>query len=204
MYTPEKFAENDTQSMIEFMQCNAFATLISNGDDGLNAEHIPFIVQSEISSKIVLRTHIAKANPLWKSVEAGAPVLVTFQGQNSYISPNWYPSKATDSRVVPTWNYTAVHAKGKIKFIHDAPWLLSLLNSLTTEHEKTQSRPWAVSDAPTKFVEKQLSAIVGLEIVVDDLNGKFKLSQNQTSENRQGVKTGLDQMNHDMAALING
>ncbi len=202
MYTPQKFSETDTQVMIEFMQCNAFATLISYSDQGLSAEHIPFIVDTQAGCKAVLRAHIAKANPLWKRIESGAPVLVAFQGSNSYISPNWYPSKITDSKVVPTWNYTAVHAKGKIEFIHDAPWLLSLLNDLTNQHEKTQNKPWTVSDAPTKFVEKQLASIVGLEIIVENLEGKFKLSQNQSPGNRQGVKRGLDGQNHDMAGLI--
>lgn len=202
MYTPKIFAETDTQVMIEFMRCNAFATLISYSDQGLSAEHIPFTIGTQADCKAVLRAHIAKANPLWKSIESGTPVLVVFQGSNSYISPNWYPSKALDSKVVPTWNYTAVHAKGPVEFIHDHQWLLSLLNGLTDEHEKTQSSPWAVSDAPTKFVDKQLSSIVGLEILVEGLEGKFKLSQNQSLENRQGLLRGLDGLNHDMAGLI--
>ena len=188
--------------MLKFMRAHPFASLVSHNEHGLNAEHIPFLIRTNTSSGTMLCAHIAKANPLWKALESGASVLVLFQGDNSYISPNWYPSKKTDSRVVPTWNYTAVHAKGRIEFIHDSEWLLSLLNDLTQFHEQTQSRPWEVSDAPEGFIERQLSAIVGLEIVVDDVLGKFKLSQNQSSENRQGVQSGLKRCGRDMADLI--
>jgi transcriptional regulator len=127
---------------------------------------------------------------------------VLFQGSNSYISPNWYPSKKTDSKVVPTWNYTAVHATGEIEFINDPDWLMALLNDLTNKNEITQNQPWAVSDAPSKFIDKQLPAIVGIEIMVDELKGKFKLSQNQTPENRQGVQSGLSGLGHEMTDLI--
>lgn len=202
MYTPRHFKETDSELMLEFMRANPFATLISNGQGGLNAEHIPFIASADSDSKLVLKAHIAKANPLWKDIENGASVLVVFQGTNSYISPNWYPSKQVDSKVVPTWNYTAVHAIGKIEFIHDKKWLMSLLNDLTDTNEQSQSQPWKVSDAPTKFVEKQLPAIVGLEVVVDELKGKFKLSQNQSIGNREGVKKALNELAHPMSDLI--
>lgn len=202
MYIPKHFKENDSELMFEFMRANSFATLISNGLGGLNAEHIPFIVSINSDSKLVLKAHIAKANPLWKNIENGASVLVVFQGTSSYISPNWYPSKQVDSKVVPTWNYTAVHAVGNVEFIHDTKWLMSLLNELTDASEQSQSQPWKVSDAPTKFVEKQLPAIVGLEVVVAELKGKFKLSQNQSLENRQGVKASLDDIGHPMSDLI--
>lgn len=202
MYRPKQFEQNDPESMLDFIRTNPFASLVSNSANGLNAEHIPFLVRTNSGSKTVLCAHIAKANPLWKELRDGDSVLVLFQGSNSYISPNWYPSKQTDSRVVPTWNYTAVHAKGDIEFIHDAKWLLSLLNDLTGAQEQAQEQPWKVSDAPEKFIERQLSAIVGIEIVVDDLIGKFKLSQNQSAENRQGVKSGLRKVGHEMSDLI--
>lgn len=202
MYRPKQFEQNDPESMLDFMRANTFASLVSNGANGLNAEHIPFLVRTNSESKTVLCAHIAKANPLWKSLKNGDSVLVLFQGSNSYISPNWYPSKQTNSRVVPTWNYTAVHVKGEIEFIHDSKWLLSLLNDLTGAQEQTQDQPWKVSDAPEKFIERQLSAIVGIEIMVNDLSGKFKLSQNQSAENRQGVKSSLREVGHEMSDLI--
>lgn len=202
MYSPKKFEHNDNESMLEFMRAHPFASLVCNNLNGLNAEHIPFWVRTNDESKTVLCAHIAKANPLWQELQNGAAVLVLFQGTNSYISPNWYPSKKNDSRVVPTWNYTAVHARGSIQFIHDSQWLLSLLNDLTDSHEQNQEQPWKVSDAPTGFIEKQLPAIVGIEIEVNDLLGKFKLSQNQSVENRQGVKSGLTDINHKMSAII--
>lgn len=188
--------------MLEFIRTNSFASLVSNNENCLNAEHIPFLVRTNSESKIVLCAHIARANPLWNNLENGASVLVLFQGVNAYISPNWYTSKASDSRVVPTWNYTAVHAQGTIEFIHDPTWLLSLLNELTNSHEQTQDQPWQVSDAPERFVAKQLNAIVGVEIVVDDLIGKLKLSQNQSLENRQGVRSGLADISHQMSDFI--
>ena len=202
MYRPKQFEQNDPDSMLEFMRANPFASLVTGGASGLNAEHIPFVVRINSESKTVLCAHIAKANPLWQELENGASVLVLFQGTNSYISPNLYPSKQTDSRVVPTWNYTAVHAKGNIEFIHDSQWLISFLNDLTGFQEQTQEQPWKVSDAPEVFIEKQLRAIVGIEIVVGDLIGKFKLSQNQSAENRQGVKLGLGAAGHEMSDLI--
>jgi len=202
MYAPKAFDEGNMDSMLELIQSYPFATLVTAGVNGLNAEHIPFLVKTEGDEIAVLQAHIAYSNPLWESCVNGDDVLVVFQGVNSYISPNWYPSKSKDSKVVPTWNYTAVHVKGSIEFIHDSEWKLLLLNDLTEKHEKGQDTPWAMRDAPAEFIDKLLPAIVGIEINVSSIQGKSKLSQNQSIENRKGVKDGLEGIGHKMAGLI--
>ena len=139
--------------------------------------------------KLFLQGHIAKANPLWKTTPK--EVLVIFTGPDSYISPSYYSSKQVDGKAVPTWNYVAVHIKGSLRFIHDAHWCLNLVSRLSTQHEQERDKPWSVSDAPQEYIEKMLSAVVGLEIEVNSLVCKVKASQNQTSENKQGVVSGL-------------
>ena len=142
------------------------------------------------SGELVLQGHIARANPLSKQDIVG-DVIAIFQGPGAYISPNWYPSKKVHGKVVPTWNYAAVHAKGKLQFIDDPTWKLNFLNMLTNEQESGQDSPWSVSDAPAEFVHNLLGSIVGFEIAVKELSGKWKLSQNQPEENRAGVVAGL-------------
>lgn len=202
MYTPKVFEERNTSDMLNLMQAYPFAALITNGVGGLSAEHIPFLIKVDGGDQITLQAHVAKSNQLWEANTNGEAVLVVFQGENSYISPNWYPSKIADNKVVPTWNYSAVHVKGSIKFIHDSAWKLSLLNDLTSRHEESQKTPWSMTDAPIAFIEKLLPAIVGIEISVNCLQGKSKLSQNQPAENKKGVKDGLESIGHKMAKLI--
>jgi len=157
MYTPKVFEQNDIQAMHQCMQANPFATLVAYGENGLNAEHLPFLILpvSSDTEDTILRGHIAKANPLWQNVASGDSVISIFQSENAYISPNWYPSKKEDERVVPTWNYRAIHATGTIQFIHEPQWLLSLLNDLTNTHERSANgeKAWKVSDAPESYIE---------------------------------------------------
>ncbi len=138
-----------------------------------------------------LQGHIAKANPLWRHVEPAAEVLVLFHGPTHYISPNWYPSKLDDGRVVPTWNYATVQIRGRIRFIQDARWLRTLVDQLTRTHERSQAAPWQLTDAPADYVQRMLQAIVGIEIQVHHVEGKFKGSQNRSVADRQGVAAHL-------------
>ena len=202
MYTPKHFEINDQEEQLAFVKAFPFATLVTNSEDGLNAEHIPMLVHVDADNRVFLQAHIAKANALWQKVADQTHVLVIFQGENAYISPNWYPSKKIDGKAVPTWNYRAVHIKGSIQFIHEAEWKLSLLDRLTNIHEQNQPAPWAISDAPSDYIAQRLKGIVGVEITVIDIQGKFKLSQNQSDENKAGVREGLAQIQHSMKDLI--
>ena len=202
MYTPKHFAVNNQEELLAFVNAFPFATLVSNGDDGLNAEHIPMLVHVDDENRVCLQAHIAKANKLWQNLANQADVLVIFQGENAYITPNWYPSKKVDGKAVPTWNYRAVHIKGTINFIHDAEWKLALLEKLTNTHEQSQPAPWSISDAPKDYIEQRLTGIVGVEIQVYDIQGKFKISQNQSAENKNGVRDGLAKAQHSMADVM--
>lgn len=190
MFIPTKFEQQDPEALNDLIRKHPLATLVMNSSSGLNANHIPLQLTQNSSGKVVLQGHIAKANPLWKD-SSSTEALAIFQGADSYISPNWYPSKQENGKVVPTWNYMAVHASGQIRFIHDPDWIRAFLERLTTEHESNQETPWAMSDAPEEFTQKMLSAIVGFEITVQNIIGKWKMSQNQTEENRTGVVNGL-------------
>ncbi|WP_421847511.1 FMN-binding negative transcriptional regulator [Marinomonas sp.] len=202
MYTPKHFAITDQAELLDFVKAFPFATLVSNGEDGLNAEHIPMLVHVDADNRVFLQAHIAKTNKLWQNLANQADVLVIFQGENAYITPNWYPSKKVDGKAVPTWNYRAVHIKDTINFIHDVEWKLSLLEKLTNTHEQKQPAPWSISDAPQEYIDRLQAAVVGIEIAVTDIQGKFKLSQNQSVENKKGVQKGLAQTQHPMAGLM--
>ncbi|MBQ0757131.1 MAG: FMN-binding negative transcriptional regulator, partial [Amphritea sp.] len=178
---------------------------ITHSDSGLEANHIPMLLgQSE--GKDVLQGHLSKANPLWKNITDGSEVLIVFHGPNSYISPNYYPTKQETGKVVPTWNYVTVHVKGAITFIHDESWNMELITNLTDQHEAGQLKPWSVSDAPKDFTKKMLSAIVGLQIDISSIVGKWKVSQNQPEKNKLGVVAGLSQCSESeslkMAAIV--
>lgn len=191
MYQPKHFQQQDTSQLVQVITNNPLGSLIVNDADGLEANPLPFIIRATESGKWVLRGHIARANPLAKNDLLDTSVLVLFQGPQSYISPSYYPSKAKDPKVVPTWNYVAVQARGNIRFITDSNWNLKLLNDLTTQMEADQENPWAISDAPESYIQKMLAAIVGIEIEISSLEGKWKASQNQTAENQQGVIQNL-------------
>jgi transcriptional regulator len=202
MYIPKHFEETNVDLLHEFIRCNPFAILVTSIDSGLNADHIPVYLNTEDMNRVCLQGHIATANPLWKKLSGAQEVLLIFQGSNAYITPSWLPSKKADSKVVPTWNYSAVHVKGTIEFIHDPVWKLNLLNKQTDQHEGKLEKPWLVSDAPTEFIEKLLPAIVGFEVVVNEIVGKFKFSQNQSKENRAGIAEGLEKLGHEMTTKI--
>lgn len=202
MYIPKHFAESDNDRLYEFIRSNPFALLVTNTQSGLNADHLPVYLNTQNPHKVCVQGHIASANPLWKNITDSQQSLLIFQGTNAYIPPAWLPSKKTDGRVVPTWNYSAVHVKGSIEFIHEPCWKLALLDKLTAQQEDKLEHPWSVADAPAEYIQKLLPAIVGFEIVVSEMVGKFKLSQNQSLENRSGIAEGLEKQGHPMAGQI--
>ncbi|MFC1665372.1 FMN-binding negative transcriptional regulator [Pseudomonadota bacterium] len=190
MYIPKLFEENDTEILHRLILAHPFASLITNSDDGIDANHIPFLLDRNPLPFGTLRGHIARANPLWREPIVGQ-AMVIFQGPESYISPSWYPSKQDSGKVVPTWNYTVVHAHGKIRFIEDTKWLRDFLETLTHEHEGERSQPWRLTDAPEEYIERSLQIIVGIEFEVTRLVGKWKVSQNRPERDKLGVIDGL-------------
>jgi transcriptional regulator len=168
-----------------------FGLLISNGGEGLVANSVPFVLDSAASRLGTLKVHIARANPQWRDLQEQPDALVVFQGHDHYITPSWYETKRETGKVVPTWNYTMVQAKGRAKVMDDA-WLARQIEELTRTLESRREQPWAVGDAPADFVAMQRRAIVGIEIEILDIRGKWKTSQNRNAADRAGVASGLD------------
>jgi transcriptional regulator len=191
MYTPSYFKETRIEALHGLIHDYPFATVVLHTDAGLVANHLPF----EMVGDNLLHGHVARGNELRQA--DGAEVLLIFRGPDGYISPNWYPSKHETGREVPTWNYAVVHVHGRLRVVEDAVWLRKLLETLTDRHESGLPAPWKVSDAPEDHIEKSLHGIVGLEIAIDHIEGKFKLSQNHPEANRLGVIHGLRQRDGD-------
>jgi transcriptional regulator len=192
MYTVPAFREDRVPVMQALMQSHPFAALVSMTELGLDADHVPLLLECEPAPWGRLIGHVARANPIWKVWQAQpqAPSLAIFQGEHSYITPSWYPSKNRTAEVVPTWNYVVVHAHGVIRTFEDYPSLLDVVTRLTRSQETQRSIPWHVSDAPKDYIDKMLKAIVGFEIVITRLEGKWKMSQNRSAEDRAGVRAG--------------
>lgn len=189
MYRPPHFVEQDADALLALMRAAPLATLVHRSDE-LAADLLPLEVD-RTDSGWTLTGHVARANPLWRSAD-GQDVLVLFRGPQAYVSPNWYPGKAVHGKAVPTWNYTMVQAHGRLRVIEDGAWLRALVTRLTKRHEDTRDAPWQVTDAPSDYIDAMLRAIVGIEIVVTRLEGKFKLSQNRSAEDQNGVVLGLE------------
>jgi len=187
MYLPAHFAQHDPAPLRALMREHPLATLVTFQSGETTADHVPLEFDAAAQT---LRGHVARANPLWRAA-AGHRVLAVFSGPQAYVSPSWYPSKAATHKVVPTWNYTVVHAHGTLRALEDAPWLHALVSRLTDHHETTRADPWAVNDAPADYVQPMLRAIVGIEIAVDRLVGKWKISQNRSDADRLGAAAGL-------------
>jgi transcriptional regulator len=213
MYLPSHFAETRLDVLHQLMRAHPLATLVTLTPGGLVANHIPLQLQEPPAGAIaadapgVLLGHVARANPLWREIAQGSEVLAVFQGPQHYISPNWYPSKQESGKVVPTWNYCCVHAHGRLQVHEDAKWIRAQVGELTTHHEASQPRPWAVEDAPDDYLQTMLANIVGIEIAITRLEGKWKASQNHPAPNRAGVMAGLSALAGDaeaaaMAALV--
>jgi transcriptional regulator len=202
MYLPKHFEQPDRAALVALMRERPLATLVVAAPDGPTADLIPLDYVADASEHGLLRGHVARANPLWR--HAGAKALAVFTGPEAYVSPGWYPSKREHGKVVPTWNYTMVQARGHLRTVDDAPWLRALVGHLTDTHEATQARPWSVSDAPEDYVQQMLRAIVGIEIPLTALVGKWKTSQNRSAADREGVAQGLAERDPVMAALVRG
>jgi len=190
MYRPTHFAVDEPRQLHAFIEAHPLGSLVVHTSAGLSANHIPMLWESG-DAWGRLHGHIARANTLWREVAEASPVLVLFGGTSTYITPSWYPSKQATGQVVPTWNYSVVHAHGTIQFFDAPDRLLPLVTRLTHQHESHRADPWAVSDAPSDYIDKMLRAIVGFEIRVARLEGKFKASQNRTQADREGVMRGL-------------
>ena len=191
MYVAEDFRETRPEVLRAFIERHPLATLVATTSAGLTANHVPMLAQLEPGGGGWLRGHIARANSLWRELEPGAPVLAIFTGAEGYVSPAWYPSKREHGKVVPTWNYAAVHVSGRIRFIEEKSWLGDLVRLLTDTHERGHTRPWSVSDAPADYIDAMLRAIVGFEIEIVGVIGKLKGSQNRAAADRAAVREAL-------------
>jgi transcriptional regulator len=194
MYIPKQFEELRVEVMHELIRANPLATLVTLKNGNIEANHIPMVLISPESSPGILRGHVARSNLLWKEHPKEVDVLAIFHGPESYITPSWYASKAESGKVVPTWNYASVHAKGKLRVIEDAKWILAQLVALTTHNEAGFEHPWTVFDAPKEFTEKLIEAIIGFEIQITELQGKWKVSQNRSARDVASVITGLNEL----------
>jgi transcriptional regulator len=191
MYIPTQFEQPDVEVMHELMRTRSLATLVTTGSDGLNANNIPLHLSAPSESFGALRGHVARSNPIRNELNSDVDALAIFHGPDAYISPSWYATKQETGKVVPTWNYTVVHAYGRLRIIDDAVWLRAQLEALTAQHEAGLSAPWAMSDAPEDFTEKLIGAVVGIEMIITRLSGKWKVSQNQPLQNQHSVIQGL-------------
>ena len=208
MYMPKHFEESRTELLHDLIRSRPLATLVTLSPSGLNANHIPLHLSEDPPPFGTLRGHVARANPIWQDLVQDVEALAVFHGPDTYITPSWYPTKEETGRVVPTWNYAVVHAHGDLRVVDDPLWLRTLLEKLVFQNERQLSQPWALHDAPADFIEKMIGAIVGIEIVITRLLGKWKVSQNQPAQNREGVIQGLRESKlpdaSEMANMIEG
>lgn len=192
MYQPPHFREERLEIQHALIRAHPLGLLISPGEDGLLANPVPFLLDAAAAPKGVLRAHLARANRQWQALAAGQPALVVFQGVDTYITPSWYETKKETGKVVPTWNYAIVQVRGPVRVVEDREWLRRQITALTAEHESSRSEPWAVTDAPEDFVEAQLKGIIGIEMTIETIEGKWKVSQNRPAADRAGVAAALE------------
>ncbi|HEV7913295.1 MAG TPA: FMN-binding negative transcriptional regulator [Albitalea sp.] len=200
------FDEDRLDVLHALMRSHPLATLVTPTSTELLVDHLPLRLDAGDGPFGTLRGHVSRGNPLWRSLPGHVPSVAVFQGPQAYVSPSWYPSKHADGKAVPTWNYAVVHAHGVPRAIEDPQWLLQQLTLLTDQHESFQALPWKVSDAPRDFIDRLLGAIVGIEMPVTQLRGRWKVSQNRPLADRLGVAAGLQSRDGDeaqaMAALV--
>jgi transcriptional regulator len=191
MYMPASFRQDDLAELHAQMQASPFALLTSAGSDGVQASHLPLLLEPGEGEFGTLYGHFARANPHWRELQGGAEALAVFSGPDAYVSPSWYAAKAEHGKVVPTWNYIAVHARGPVELIEDPERLLQIVSRLSDRHESARAQPWAVNDAPREYIDAMLRAIVGFALPIRRLAGKWKLGQNRSSVDQAGVRDGL-------------
>jgi len=209
MYQPPHFIETRTEVLHALMRAHPLGLLVSNGPDGPAADLIPFLLDAEVGANGRLRAHMARANPHWRLIADNpqAKVLVVFQGSDAYVTPSWYETKRETGKVVPTWNYAIVQVGGTARIIEDGAWVATQIGDLTRQQENGRQEAWAVTDAPPAFIQAQIKGIVGLEIDIQTIHGKWKVSQNRPVADRVGVADGLDretdpEQSGDMASLV--
>lgn len=208
MYRPAHFAEDRLPVLHALIRRHPLATLVTVRPGGIEADHIPLEIDPEPAPCGTLRGHVSRSNPVWQEARGDVECLAIFSGPDTYVTPAWYPTKTQTGKVVPTWNYVVVHARGPLRIIHDAAWLRALVTRLTDRQEASRRDPWRITDAPADFIDRQLGGIVGIEMAIRRLEGKWKVSQNRTSEDRAGVVAGLrergDPGARAMADLVGG
>ncbi|MBV6631452.1 MAG: FMN-binding negative transcriptional regulator [Alphaproteobacteria bacterium] len=217
MFSPRQFREERVEVMHDLIRSHGFAMVASAAAGKLTADHIPLVLKQADDDADAddcdcglgrLEGHLSIANPLAKLVDQAVPVLAVFQGPQRYITPSWYPSKQEHGKVVPTWNYMVVHAAGEMRLTNDRDWLLSHVQELTNQYEADREAPWAVTDAPAEFIQKQLGGIIGFTMKITELTGKWKLNQNKNELDRDGVRAGLametSEIDAAMLAAMNG
>ena len=192
MYIPAHFAETRPEALHDILRAHPLGMLVTHGDGGLDADHIPFELDASAGPHGALLAHVARANTLWQRCPTGTPVMVVFRGAEAYVSPSWYPSKHETHRQVPTWNYEVVHAHGTLTVHDDARFLRRLLAQLTRRHEAAEPKPWKMGDSAPDYIDAMLRNIVGIEIAITALVGKVKLSQNREERDRLGAAGTLD------------
>jgi len=190
-YPHPYFREDRIETLHEAVRSISFGTLLTHANGEFVVTHLPFEVNAQPAPHGTLLGHIARGNPQWREVGEGIPALVIFQGPHAYVSPSWYPGKREDPRQVPTWDYVAVHAHGTLRTFDDPDRLHDLLSRLTLRNEGGRPKPWKITDAPADYLREQMRYIVGLELRIEKLEGRYKLSQNRDAADREGARAGL-------------
>jgi transcriptional regulator len=202
MYMPKPFEETRVEQLHALIRAHPLGALVVDGPDGLDANHVPFELDASAGTHGRLLAHVARANPLWQEAKDGSEALVIFRGPHAYISPNWYPSKHESHRQVPTWNYQVVHVHGRIRIRDDERFVRGLVARLThvQEAQTGAARPWRMTDSPAEFIDGMLAAIVGIEIEIERIVGKWKLGQNREARDRVNAAETLQRLGHDEIA----
>lgn len=202
MYNPSHFREERLPVLHEAIRQARLCTLVALGSDGLDASHIPILLEQEEGPNGTLYGHLARGNPQWKQIDKAVEALAIFMGPDAYITPSWYAEKARTGKVVPTWNFITIHVHGTLDFFEDKDQLLALVTKLTEKHEGKRARPWAVSDAPPDYIQAHLKGIIGFKLPIARIEGKWKMSQNRPLDDRQGVVAGLGEEDGPLEAVV--
>ena len=205
MYLPKHFAETRVEVLHQAIERAGLATLVSMGSGGLDASHVPLLLERTPGPLGRLLGHVARANAQWQTTPPDVDALVIFLGTDAYVTPSWYATKRETGKVVPTWNFVAIHAHGHVRFFQERERLLDVVTRLTDRHERRRASPWKVTDAPADYIDAMLEGIVGVEFTITRLEGKWKASQNRSDADRQGASEGLEREGQEkMARLVRG